>query len=151
MNVTKIASIKKELIVETSQEIAFEVFTEKIDLWWPRTHHIGKSPMVELVLEPRLNGRWYSRHEDGTEANVGYILKWDPYALLVLAWQVNGDFRFDPELITEVVVHFIPEGPETTRIKLEHKDLDRLGGGKAVESMDEGWGMILEWYKGKIG
>jgi uncharacterized protein YndB with AHSA1/START domain len=151
MNLTKITSIKKELIVETSQEIAFEVFTEKMDLWWPRTHHIGKSPMVELILEPVLNGRWYSRHEDGSEANVGHILKWEPHSRIVLAWQVNGDFKFDPELITEVEICFIPEGPESTKIKFEHRDLDRLGGGKAVESMDEGWGMILELYKGKIG
>jgi len=148
MNNIKIESIKKELMIETSQTHAFKVFTEKIDLWWPRTHHIGKSPMVELVLEPALNGRWYSRHEDGSEANVGHILKWEPHSLIVLAWQINGDFQFDPDLITEVEVHFIPEGPQTTKVKLEHRDLDKLGGGsKAVESKDEGWGMILELYK----
>lgn len=142
-------SIKKELIVEASQATAFKVFTEKMDAWWPRTHHIGKTPMVEQVLEPGLNGRWYSRHEDGSEANCGYILKWEPYGLVVLAWQINGDFQFDPELITEVEVCFIPEGPKRTKIKFEHKDLDRLGGGKAIESMDRGWGMILELYKTK--
>ena len=60
--------------------------------------------------------------------------------------QINGDFLFDPELITEVEVHFIPEEPKRTKVKLEHKDLDRLGGGKAIESMDRGWGMILELY-----
>jgi hypothetical protein len=151
INQIKIKSIKKELIVEASQATAFKVFTEKMDLWWPRTHHIGKTPMVELVLEPGLNGRWYSRHEDGSEANCGYILQWDPHGLVVLAWQINGDFQFDPELITEVEVHFIPEGPQRTKVKLEHKDLDRLGGGKAIESMDRGWGMILELYKNTIG
>ena len=31
---------------------------------------------------------------------------------------------------------------------MEHKDLDRLGeGGKAIESMDGGWGMIMNLYK----
>ena len=149
--IEKIRPIKKELIVEASQATAFKVFTEKMDLWWPRTHHIGKTPMVELVLEPALNGRWYSRHEDGSEANVGYIMKWDPHGLVVLAWQINGDFEFDPELITEVEVQFIPEGPQRTKVKMEHKDLDRLGGGKAIESMDRGWGMILELYKNTIG
>lgn len=146
----KVQSIKKELIVETSQAKAFTVFTEKMDLWWPRTHHIGKSPMIELVLEPALNGRWYSRHEDGSEANVGYILKWQPYALIVLAWQINGDFQFDPDLITEVEIHFIPEGPQKTRVKFEHRNLDKLGGGKAIESMDEGWGQILDLYKNRV-
>ena len=147
MNRPIIQPIRKELVVEASQETAFKVFTERIDIWWPKTHHIGNSPMTELVLEPGMNGRWYSKHEDGSEANVGKVLTWDPYQNLVLAWQINGDFRFDPELITDVEVQFISEGPRTTRVKLEHKNLDRLGAGKAVESMDEGWGYILDLYK----
>ena len=142
-----IESIKKELLVEASQATAFKVFTEKMDLWWPRTHHIGKSPMTELVLEPGLNGRWFSKHEDGSEANIGHVLQWEPNGLLVLAWQINGDFQYAPELITEVEVHFIAEGPKTTKVKFEHKDLNRLGAGKTVESMDRGWGEILELYK----
>ena len=151
MNTTIIPSIQKELLVDASQKTAFTVFTQKMDLWWPRTHHIGKSPMTEMVLEPGPNGRWYSKHEDGSEASVGKILTWDPHALLVLAWQINGDFVFDPALITEVEVQFIAEGPDLTRIKFEHKNLDRLGGGeKTPEMMDQGWGMILDLYKKSI-
>jgi len=147
MNTSTIESIKKELLVDASQATAFKVFTEKMDLWWPRTHHIGTCPMTELILEPGVNGRWYSKHEDGSEANVGYVVNWQPNDLLILAWQVNGDFKYDPELITEVIVHFIAEGPQKTKVKLEHKDLHKLGGGKVIESMDNGWGQILELYK----
>jgi uncharacterized protein YndB with AHSA1/START domain len=150
MNKTTIETIKKELVVEASQEKAFKVFTEKMDLWWPRTHHIGSTPMTEVLLDPGVNGRWYSRHEDGSEVTNGYVMKWLPYELVVLAWQINGDFEFDAGLITEVEVQFIPEGPKQTRVKLEHKNLDRLGGGKAIESMDRGWGHILELYKNLI-
>jgi uncharacterized protein YndB with AHSA1/START domain len=141
-------SIKKEFVVEASQEVAFNVFTQKIDSWWPRTHHIGKTPMTEQVLEPGEGGRWYSRHEDGSEANVGKVLKWNPYEQLMLAWQINGDFEFNPELITEVEINFIPEGPKTTRVKFEHRDLDLLrGGSKVIDDMDNGWGYILNLYK----
>jgi hypothetical protein len=145
-----IESIKKELLVEASQATAFKVFTEKMDLWWPRTHHIGKSPMTEMALEPMLNGRWYSKHEDGSEADAGYVMKWQPHDLLILVWQINGDFQYDPDLITEVEVHFIAEGPKTTKVKFEHKNLNRLGGGKAIESMDKGWGDILELYRKSV-
>jgi uncharacterized protein YndB with AHSA1/START domain len=147
MNSLKIDTIKKELLVEASQATAFKVFSEQMDLWWPRTHHIGKSPMTEQVLEPGPNGRWFSRHEDGSEANIGHVLQWEPYDLLVLAWKINGDFQYDPELLTEVEVQFIPQGPKATTIKFEHKNLNRLTGAKAVESMDKGWGDILELYK----
>ncbi|HXO77508.1 MAG TPA: SRPBCC family protein [Puia sp.] len=147
MNTATTGSITKELIVETSQANAFTVFTGNMDSWWPRTHHIGKTPMTELVLEPGVNGRWFSRHEDGSEVDIGYVLVWQPYDVLVLAWQVNAKFEYAPEIVTEVEVQFIPNGPQTTLVKLEHKNLTRLGEGKHVDGMDEGWGMILQLYK----
>ncbi|MCO5948350.1 SRPBCC family protein [Mucilaginibacter flavidus] len=148
MNNVEIATIKKEVIVEASQATAFKVFSEKMDLWWPRTHHIGKAPMIEMVVESGLNGRWYTGHEDGSEANIGYVLSWDPNSFLGLAWQINSEFQFDPELMTEVEVNFIADGPKKTTVKFEHRNLDRLGsGGKTFESMDEGWGLIINLYK----
>ncbi|HTI92199.1 MAG TPA: SRPBCC family protein [Puia sp.] len=147
MNTATTGSITKELIVETSQANAFKVFTEKMDSWWPRTHHIGKTPMTEQVLEPGPKGRWFSRHEDGSEVDIGYVLVWQPNELLVLAWQVNGKFEYAPEIVTEVEVQFIANGPQTTLVKFEHKNIDRLGEGGHVEGMDEGWGMILQLYK----
>jgi uncharacterized protein YndB with AHSA1/START domain len=148
MQTINLTSIKKEFTVEASQETAFKVFTEKIDLWWPRKHHIGSTDMTEMVVEPCANGRWYSKHTDGSEATVGHVLTYQPYDLFVLAWQIDGNFKCNPYLVTEVVVEFIPEGPKITRVKFEHKDLQKLGGGtKVIESMDEGWGMIMEEYK----
>ena len=147
MQTINLTSIKKELTVEASQQTAFEVFTKKMDLWWPRTHHIGSSDMTEMVVEPHVNGRWYTKHTDGQEANIGYVLTYQPFDLFVLAWQINGDFKCDPNLVTEVVAEFIPEGPGITRVKFEHKDVHKLGNGKSVESMNEGWGMIMELYK----
>ncbi|MGN6637446.1 MAG: SRPBCC family protein [Mucilaginibacter sp.] len=143
-----IANIRKEVVVEASQQVAFDVFTQKMDLWWPKTHHIGKTPMVESVLAHGVKGRWYSKHEDGSKVNVGHVLAWDPYGRLILAWQINGEYQYQPDLITEVEVNFIPEGPKTTRVKFEHRNLDRLAGGsKAIAEMDEGWRYIMNLYK----
>jgi len=148
MEVTKLNSISKEVLVRASQETAFNVFTKKIDQWWPKTHHVGKCPMVESVLEGKTGGRWYSRHEDGSEVTIGKVLTWDPYCRLILAWQIDGNFKYDPQLETEVIVNFVPEGSGTTRVTLEHRDLQKLAGGaKIVEDMDQGWGMIMDLYK----
>jgi len=148
MNTITIQSIKKELLVEAGQETTFKVFTQKMDLWWPRTHHVGACPMTEMVLESGENGRWYTKHEDGSEVNIGFVLKWDPYAGLTLAWQINGNFQYDPGLISEVELQFVPNGPDKTTVRFEHRDLELLGGGKKViEDMDGGWQMILELYK----
>ena len=52
-----IPNIKKELIVTAPQDTCFKVFTQKMDAWWPKTHHVGKCPMVEMILEPGEGGR----------------------------------------------------------------------------------------------
>jgi len=141
-------AIKKELIVNASQETAFRVFTERMDAWWPKTHHIGAAPMVHSLIEGKPGGRWYSTHEDGSEANVGTVLVWDPFGRLVLNWQVNGNFQYDPSIMSEVEVIFEKEGAGSTRIRFEHRDLERLmGGPKVIADMDNGWWQILQLYK----
>lgn len=144
-----ITQINKELQVNASQETCFNVFTRQMDAWWPKAYHIGACPMRNAVLEPKPDGRWYSNHADGSEVNIGKVLTWDPYSLLVLAWQIDGNFQYNPELITEVEVQFLAEGPKSTRIKFAHKNLEKLAGGaKVIEGMDEGWGTIVNLFKG---
>ena len=49
--------IRKELTINVPQRRAFQAFTERMDAWWPRAHHIGKAEMKRAVLEPREGGR----------------------------------------------------------------------------------------------
>src|SRR4029453_613091 len=55
--------VKKSVTIKASVDHAFRVFTEGFDSWWPRSHHIGKSPMTRGVIEGRTNGRCYSEQE----------------------------------------------------------------------------------------
>lgn len=142
--------IKKRITVEVPVERAFRVFTENFDAWWPRQHQIGKSKMKNAVLEQKLGGRWYEVGEDGTECDWGRVLAWDPPRHLVLAWQLDAQFRFDPNLVTEVEVHFTAAGPKTTIVDLEHRNLERYGEAgpqiKAILGSDQGWGGCLSNY-----
>jgi uncharacterized protein YndB with AHSA1/START domain len=147
---SRVAPVRKTVTVEASPERAFRVFTQGIDRWWPRQHHIGQSPLKRAVLEPRLGGRWYSVCEDGSECEVGKVLSWEPPERLVLAWQITAHWQYDPSFVTEVEVLFIAEGPRRTRVELEHRDLDRFGAA-AVELRERigaasGWGLILESF-----
>lgn len=139
-----IGPIKKELTVETSQEHAFRVFSQKMDLWWPRSHHVGKTPMAKMVLEPKKDGRWYSTHQGGEECEIGFVRLFEPNSRMILVWQLNGEFKHDASLNTEVELKFIADGPERTLVKFEHRNIETLG--KAVEGMNQGWGMILDLY-----
>jgi len=148
---TRIAPVRKQLVVKASQSRAFAVFTSQMSRWWPATHSNYKSPLKEYIIEPRVGGRWYAVAEDGFSSQTGYVIAWHPPEALVLAWQLNAEWRFDPQLVTEVEVKFIAESPTMTRVELEHRYLERMGdraadARKAVDS-PRGWGGILETFR----
>jgi uncharacterized protein YndB with AHSA1/START domain len=142
--------IHKEIVVNASQERCFRVFTAGIDKWWPRDHHIGSSPLKECRIEPRVGGRWFSTHEDGSETDVGKVLVWDPSRRLTLTWQITAAWKFDPNFVTEVELNFTPEGPKKTRVLLEHRKLEAYGA--AAEAMhktfdsDDAWVRTLRQF-----
>jgi uncharacterized protein YciI/uncharacterized protein YndB with AHSA1/START domain len=122
-----VSPIRKELTVKTTPARAFAIFTDGIDGWWPREHHIGKSPMKRSIIEPRAGGRWYATSEDGTECDVGRVLVWEPPGRLVLSWQITSSWAFDPEFVTEIELRFTATGPKTTAVSFEHRLLERYG------------------------
>ena len=147
---SSVPPVRKKIVVDSSREHAFKVFTEGIDRWWPREHHIGTSPLARAVLEPCAGGRWYSVSQDGSECEVGKVLAWDPPRRLVLAWQLTAKWQYDAALVTEVEVTFTAEGPKRTRVALEHRNLDRYGiaAPEVIKAIDSprGWQLTLEAF-----
>jgi uncharacterized protein YndB with AHSA1/START domain len=146
-NLETVEPVRKQIVIEAPQAHVFRVFTDGMDSWWPRQHHIGSSPMAKQILEPALGGRWYATCVDGTECNVGRVLEWDPPRRIVLAWQLTADWKFDPDFVTEVEINFTAEGARRTRVDLEHRNLARYGlvAPKLRESVDsaDGWPLLL--------
>ena len=122
-------TVRKSITVEASQEHAFDVWTRGFDSWWPRSHHIGEAEMDEAIIELRPGGRAYERGVDGSECDWGTVLVYEPPSRIVVTWQINGDFKAepDPERASEYEVRFIEEGPDTTRVEFEHRHLERHG------------------------
>ena len=142
-------SVKKTVLVAASQAIAFEVFTARLAAWWPMpSHHIGQAECVDVVVEPRVGGRWFERGSDGSECDWGRVLAWEPPGRVVLAWQLGANWAFDPSLLTEVEVRFVAVDDRQTRVELEHRGLDAYG--DAMEQMrdnfDSGWPGILSGF-----
>jgi hypothetical protein len=144
------APVRRSIEVKASQTKAFEVFTNKTTAWWPKSHQVGKSPLAAAIIEPRVNGRWYERGEDGSECEWGYVIAWNPPHGLTLAWQLDAEFRFDPKLVTEVDVRFEAVAPALTRVELEHRLLERFGDAaervKERIGADGGWTAILRSF-----
>ena len=149
--VITIAPVRKTLTVRATPETAFRVFTEGFDRWWPRSHHIGKAELDRCVLEPRAGGRWYEIMVDGAECDWGEVLAYEPPKRLLLAWRLNAQWNYDPDLTTEVEVRFTAAGQGETHVEFEHRFFERMGdGGEAARNgVDgpEGWGAILAQFK----
>ncbi len=146
------APIRRTLRVRASQDKAFHTFAGGMGGWWLKTHSLLKSPQKDVVIEPRAGGRWYEIGEDGSEQMWGKVLAWDAPDRIVLAWQLNGEWAYDPDFETIVEVSFTADG-DHTMVAFEHRDLDRYGdNAEAVRGdydtgMDGGWGELLAGYQ----
>ena len=153
-----VEAIRREIVVDLPPARAFELFTANMTAWWPAHHHIGSAPIAEIVVEPRAGGRWYTRHEDGTETSTGSVVVWEPPSRLVVTWQIGADWRFHDDLITTVEVRFTPAqespagqtGGGRTLVRLEHRDLEAFGADAAAmrETFDapDAWTATLSAY-----
>lgn len=145
-----IAPVRKFLLVNATQSHAFDVFTNRLDSWWPKGHGIGSTPLKQSFIEPRKGGRWYTTHEDGSEVVVGHMKVWEPPHRIVFSWEVSANWKPDPSVASEVEITFIAEGARTTRVELEHRNFEALGqvdGAKMRGSVDGGWPGLLELFK----
>ena len=149
---TSVAPVLKSVTVQAGAERAFQVFTEGFDTWWPRSHHIGKSPMTKAVIECRAGGRCYNQQADGTDCDWGQILEWEPPRRFVLAWKITHEWGYepDPAKASEVEVRFTPLADGSTRVDLEHRHFERHGSGGATmrAGVDSpgGWSDLLQLF-----
>jgi hypothetical protein len=144
-------SVRKSVTVRAPQAVAFEVFTARIESWWPMaSHHIGEADCAAVVIEPRAGGRWFERGVDGRECDWGRVLAWEPPARVLLAWQLSARWDFDPAIHTEVEVRFVAIDATSTRVELEHRGLEAYGAQAAAMrdtfSSPNGWNGMLEHY-----
>ena len=107
---------------------------------------------AETVFEPRVGGNIYDRGEDGSECRWARILAYEPPSRVVFSWDIGTTWRLEDDAAnaSEVEVRFVADGPDRTRVVLEHRHIDRHGPGwealrDGVDN-DQGWPLYLERY-----
>jgi hypothetical protein len=144
------APVKRSVVVKADVERSFAAFTGRIGRWWPRSHSISSTPQADVIIEPRVGGRWYERGADGAEREWGKVLVWGPPGRLILAWQLDANWKYDPALVLEVEVTFTALEAGVTRVDLEHRNLEKYGDkADTVRDMvgsDNGWRGILKSF-----
>ena len=122
------APVRKQVEVATTPARAFDFFTARMGRWWRPDHSLlGGLPRDDVIVEPRPGGRWYERATDGSECDWGKVLEWEPPGRVLLAWQLNADWRYDPDLVTELEIRFVAVAAARTRVELEHRKLENFG------------------------
>jgi uncharacterized protein YndB with AHSA1/START domain len=142
--------VRQEVRVAVPPARAFAAFTAEFSAWWPLdSHHIGEVAATEVVIEPHAGGRWFERGTDGSESEWGRVVAWEPPHRLLLAWQLDQEWRHDPGLTTEIEVRFVPDG-DGTQVQLEHRRLERFAEHaeqmRAVLGSDGGWLGLLRRF-----
>ena len=140
----QIDAIQKSVTVQATLEHAFQTFTDEIASWWPTaTHSYGGDETETAVFEGKEGGRVYERQRDGTEAEWGEVVAWEPPHRFVLEWKICP---------SEVEVRFSYESDGVTRVDLEHRGWERAGEG--AEAMREnyagGWDVVLGTYAAEL-
>jgi uncharacterized protein YndB with AHSA1/START domain len=138
---TTMPPVRKTVTVKQPVDRAFALFTARIADWWPGTGASAAGGTV--VLEPRPQGKVYRRGSDGSIEFWGDVQVWEPPHRLVLIWQPGAGMAAP----TEVEVLFTPEA-DGTRVELEHRGWDRLGGqaNAARTEYDARWDDVLRQY-----
>ena len=143
--------VRKSITVAAPIALAFEVFTGRIETWWPiASHHIGEADCAAVVIEPHAGGRWFERGVNGVECVWGSVLVWEPTRRVVLVWQLSAQWQFDPALHTEVDVRFTAIDDQRTRVDLEHRGLEAYGADATamhdVFASPTGWDGMLDQF-----
>jgi uncharacterized protein YndB with AHSA1/START domain len=152
MTRTDAGVVRKQIVVQAPIDRAFAVFTERFGDFKPPEHNLLATPITETVFEPIVGGNIIDRALDGSECRWARILAYDPPQRLVFSWDIgpNWQIETDPNLTSEVEVRFFTETPDSTRVELEHRHIDRHGPGwQAVSDGidgDEGWPLYLARY-----
>jgi uncharacterized protein YndB with AHSA1/START domain len=146
---TTIAPVRRVVRTNASPPRAFEIFTAQMGRWWPRGQTVALQPHEDIVIEPRVGGRWFERDSQGRETQWGTVLAWEPPERLILAWQLDAERRYDASLVTEVEICFAPAPGGGTEVSLEHRNLDRFR--KHAEhwatAIGDGWSVMLSKFQ----
>jgi len=149
-------SVHNSIVVDAPLERAFSVFTEGFGTFKPRDHNLLPVDIAETVFETHVGGNIYDRGVDGSECRWARVLAFEPPNRVVFSWDISPQWQIetDPDKTSEVEVRFTAEGPDHTRVELEHRNLDRHGEGwegvrEGVHG-DQGWPLYLEAFAGQV-
>ncbi len=130
-----------DFVVACDAAHAFDTFTTRTSMWWPRDHTMTGDPNVEITIEPRAGGRIFERARDGVEHTWGTVTEWLPPRRLAYLWHLGQD----PTTPTDVQITFEALDAQHCRVVIHHDGWERLGtrAGDARNANRAGWDALI--------
>ena len=144
-----IEPIRLSFEVDCAADHAFEVWTSRIDQWWPAAHTVSGDADATVFIEGRTGGRIFERTRTGAEHEWGEVTIWEPPTRLGYLWHIRRD-RADA---TEVEIQFIRRGDATTLVEIEHRGWEALGadGESWRDRNHDSWATLLPHFVAAAG
>jgi uncharacterized protein YciI len=142
--VSPVSPIHREVIVRGDPALAFEVFTERINHWWPVAElsvH-GEGGSVSIV-----ENEIVERSKTGAEAVWGTITRWEPAVAIAFTWHPGrGVERASHVAITFTAVD------DGTLVTLEHSNWEVFDDPTGARGeYERGWPGVLDHYRAQFG
>ena len=153
---TPVRTVTHSIVVEAPIDVAFDVFTEQFDRIKPREHNLLSTEIAETVFERHVGGHVYDRGVDGSECRWARVLEYEPPRRVVISWDISPHWQIETDLgkTSEVEVRFVAEGDNRTRVRLEHRHLDRHGDGweelRDAIGSPGGWPLEMTAYARRV-
>jgi uncharacterized protein YndB with AHSA1/START domain len=149
--------VSASVFVAASPDIAFEVFTARIDQWWRHgmKYRVGARRLSVLHIEPRLGGRLFETiagddaHAAPHVVQTGTVVEWTPPHALRIEWR---GVNFAPHEKTTLTVTFDARAAGT-QVTLVHSGFASLPAdhpvrhGQAVDAFVRGMAM---WWSDQM-
>lgn len=137
-----------EFDVKASASHAFDIWTSKPSMWWPRSHTMTRDPDLTVVFEAFEGGRIYERGSDGSEHEWGEVLVWDPPVRVGYLWHLF----FDRSEATEITVTFaeIENGSRVRLVQTGFEKLDDEVGTERRRRTSYAWLELTGHYRAAI-
>ncbi len=105
------------ITVAVDPAVAFEVFTQEIDLWWRRGPDYRRiRPGGIVCIEPGAGGRLFESAPGGRVLEMGRVVVWEPPSRLVVEWR-GANFAGDEKTLVDVLFEPTESG---TRVTVQH-------------------------------
>ena len=142
---TEVEPIQRSVTVPLEPAAAFELFTARMDAWWPvQTHSRAEIEfededvhVVRVEFQAATGGKILEHLTDGRVLPWAEIVTWEPPHRFVMAWKPHSR----PQPPTEVEVRFTARDGGTL-VELVHRGWERLSEPRAPEiraGYSDGW------------